>query len=346
MKQLLKEFVFCPSTTGNEQEIAELYTKKAKELGLHTWTDGRGNGYASFGKPDNSKKAVLVTGHGDEVGIAVCGFTDDGFVRIVDWGQQLDPRILPGQEVVIKGKKDIPAIIGILPPHLQTAATANKVFEINHLYADTGMSLEKVKESIEVGNPVYFKKRFVELKNDRIACNAADNKLALVIMLESAKKLLKTELNVNVVYALTSQEESNQSGGRRAFAQVKPDIAIAIDVLPGEQFGSTGLPTYAPFGKSVYITKTPTSSEKIISTLKDAGSRVNVKAETVAWAHSYTESQAIWLTNLGCPVGDIGCPIRYLHQPVETIELEQPKQCALLLSEFICGLSADMKEVL
>lgn len=346
MKQTLKELVMCPSASGHENDIAELFTKKAKEIGLHTWTDGHGNAYASFGKPDKTKKTVLISGHGDEVGVAVAGFTDDGFIRIVDWANQLDPRVLPGQEVFIRGKKDVPAIIGILPPHLQTAASANKVFEVKHLYADTGMNCEKVKELVSVGDAVYFKKRFVELKNDRIACNAADDKIALVTMLEVAKRLVKTQLNVNVVFASTCQEEVNQSGGRHAFAQIKPDIAIAIDVLPADQFGSSGLPTYMPFGKDVYITKTPISSDKIISNLKEAGSRVNVKAEVAAYKNSYTESQAIWLTELGCPTGDIGVPIRYFHQPVETIELETTKNCALLLSEFLTGLSPDMKEVL
>jgi endoglucanase len=208
------------------------------------------------------------------------------------------------------------------------------------------MPLEQVKESVEVGNPIYFKKRFVELKNDRIACNAADDKIALAIMLETAKRLAKTKLDVNVILASTSQEEVNQSGGRHAFIDIKPDIAIAIDVLPADQFGSSGPPTYAPFGKSVYITKTPFSSENIIKAMKDAGSRVNVKAEVAAYRNSYTESQAIWMTNLGCPIGDIGVPIRYLHQPVETIELETSKQCVLLLAEFLQSLTPEMKEVL
>lgn len=346
MKQTLKDFVMCPSASGHEKEIAELFAAKAKEMGLHTWTDNHGNAYASFGKLDKNKKTVLISGHGDEVGVAVAGFTDDGFIRIVDWANQLDPRVLPGQEVFIKGKKDVPAIIGILPPHLQTADSANKVFSLKNLYADTGMNLEKIKELISVGDAVYFKKRFVELKNDRIACNAADDKIALATMLEVAKRLIKTQLNVNVVFASTCQEEVNQSGGRHAFADIKPDIAIAIDVLPAEQFGSSGPPTYMPFGKDVYITKTPISSEKIISKLKEAGSRVNVKAEVAAYRNSYTESQAIWLTELGCPTGDIGVPIRYLHQPVETIELETSKNCALLLSEFLIGLTSEMKEVL
>lgn len=346
MKQTLKDFVLCPSASGHETTIADLFSKKATGLGMHTWTDGRGNAYASYGKLDKNKKTVLVSGHGDEVGVAVAGFTDDGFIRIVDWAGQLDPRVLPGQEVLIRGKKYVPAIIGILPPHLQTAASVNKVFAVKNLYADAGMKPDKVKELVSVGDAVYFKKRFVELKNDRIACNAADDKIALATMLETAKRLVRIELGVNVVFASTCQEEVNQSGGRHAFAEIKPDIAIAIDVLPAEQFGSSGPPTYMPFGKDVYITKTPISSEKIIAKLKEAGSRVNVKAEVAAYKNSYTESQAIWLTDLGCPIGDIGVPIRYLHQPVETIELETSRNCALLLSEFLMGLTPEMKEVL
>lgn len=346
MKETLKEFVMCPSASGHENEISELYVRKAKEIGLHSWVDGKGNAFASFGKIDPAKKTVLISGHGDEVGVAVAGFTDDGFVRICDWAGQLDPRILPGQEIFIRGKKDVPAIIGILPPHLQTAASVNKVFEVTKLYADTGMTLEKVKELVTIGDPIYFKKRFVELKNDRIACNAADNKTALAIMLETAKRLIRTKIDFNVVFVCTSQEEVNSTGARRAFLELKPDIAIAIDVLPGDQFGSSGLPTYTPFGKSVYITKTPYSSEPIIKALKDAGSKVNVKAEVAAYRNSYTESTSFWMTGLGCPIGDIGVPIRYLHQPVETFELEMPRQCALLLSEFLQTLSPDLKEVL
>ena len=200
----LKEFVMCPSASGHENDIAELFAKKANEIGLHTWVDGHGNAYASFGKPDTTKKTVLISGHGDEVGVAVAGFTDDGFVRIVDWANQLDPRILPGQEVLIKGKKDVPAIIGILPPHLQTAASANKVFEVKHLYADTGLSNEKIRELVSSRRSSLLQKKVCRAQKRQNRLQRRRRQDSTCHMLEVAKRLVKTQLNVNVVFASTS----------------------------------------------------------------------------------------------------------------------------------------------
>jgi len=344
MKETLKKLVTTCSVSGCEHDIAKLFCDEAKMLGLEVWTDEYHNGYAQLKSVKNKAPHIMISAHGDEVGLVVTGFTPEGFLRIADWSG-VDHKVLPGSEVVVKGRKDIPAIIGILPPHLQKGDSKKTIPE-KKLYADTGFEGNKIKELVKIGDHVLYKKRFEELKNDRIAACAIDDKIGLTILLETAKKCMKVKLDVMITFVCTSQEEIWAYGARRASWSLKPDLGIAIDVCPAEQYNESGPPDYVPFGKGASIAVGPTAQPKVIKSLKDAASRINLKLiENPFTRGSGTEADEVWGCGLGRPVAILEIPIRYLHQPVEVVDMHSVKECVNILTEFLTFLPEGLEEV-
>ncbi|MCK5743570.1 MAG: hypothetical protein KAH30_02425, partial [Caldisericia bacterium] len=162
--ETLEKLISVRSHSGKEYELFELFEAIATNHGLKTWTDGR-NAYATIGKLKKDKPTILISGHGDEVGMLVSGFTDSGMIRISEWNGF--SKVLPGLEVVVKGKKDINGVIGCKPPHLMKPGEMNKIIPIDQLYVDTGLSRSELVDNVSVGDSVHYKKQFHKLKNNR-----------------------------------------------------------------------------------------------------------------------------------------------------------------------------------
>lgn len=344
IKQTLKSLVSIHSITCKEEDIAEKFTQMMKEIGYETWKDQIGNGYAKLKTPKTGAKTIMLTAHGDESGLVVTGFTDEGFVRIADWSG-IDFKILPGSEVVLHGKKcNYPGVIGILPPHLQKPGDKKAIPE-SKLYADMGVDLKEAKNRVDIGDHVTFRRRFTELLGDRIATNALDDKLGVTVLVELGKKLMRRKLDVNVILVCTTREEIGADGAKRAALEVGPDFAIAVDTCPGEQYGLSGSPDFEPFAKDPVLEIGPMVAEKTNKALEEAAKRVNLSFKRTTWWGG-TEADQMWMAGLGTNVAVITIPIRYLHQPVEMVDIATAENTVTILDEFVAGLDSDMKEIL
>lgn len=343
MKETLEKFVRISSSSCHEEKVAELFQQTISETGYETRTDRMGNVYAEIPCGVDGAKKIMITAHSDEPALAVQGFTEDGFVRIWDWSG-VDHKVLPGQEVVIHGTCEIPAIIGILPPHL-TKPGDKKAVPITKLYADTGMPADWVTGKVKIGDQVTFKKRFSELKNGRVAGCALDNRLSVTMLLELAKKLKRVKLDVDVVLVCTTQEEIGAYGGFAAATEVRPDLAIAMDTTIAEQHGESGK-SYLPFDK-VCLDNGPIINPKIRSAFMNAAEKLNIKtSEYIFSSTSMTEADSAWEAGLGRPIAVVSIPVRYLHQPVETVDLSVAESGVDMMCEFLMGLPASLEGVI
>ena len=68
--------------------------------------------------------------------------------------------MLLGYEVSVWGKEEVKGIISTLPPHLQNADDEKKVSEFKDISIDVGMSKEKIKKIVSLGDKVTFKRNF------------------------------------------------------------------------------------------------------------------------------------------------------------------------------------------
>ena len=100
---------------------------------------------------------ILVMAHMDEIGLMVTGIEENGMLRMMPVGG-VDPRVLPGSEVLVLGEKPLPGVIGAIPPHLTTGKTG-AAYRIEDLTCDVGYPAEQVRAFISGLNAKNRQKR-------------------------------------------------------------------------------------------------------------------------------------------------------------------------------------------
>ena len=111
---------------GDEIPAAELALEMLREY-CPDANIVNGNVVGKFGTHSAEKPSLVLDAHIDQVGMIVTSITSSGFIKVGNLGG-IDRRLLPAQQVVIHGKKDIKGVICSVPPHLSNGD--GKVLEI------------------------------------------------------------------------------------------------------------------------------------------------------------------------------------------------------------------------
>ncbi|MGB9840907.1 M42 family metallopeptidase [Thermovenabulum sp.] len=342
IKDLLKEIITDHTPSGREPEAAfkvkELFGKFFDEVKV----DKLGN---IIGKKTgkDSKFKVMIAAHMDEIGMMVTKIEEKGFIRFTFVGG-IDQRILLGQEVLIHGKEIVPGIIGSKPPHLQEPDEKSKALKKEDLFIDTGLSYEKIKDIVSVGDFITFKRRPVELLNNHFASNALDDKAGIAAILCCIEELKKLIFSADVYGVATVQEEVGLRGAITSTYGIYPDIGIAVDVGHGN---IPDLPEEETFklGKGPVIALGPNIHPKIYERLKNLADEYKIPYQ-IDPNPSYTGTDAwsIQITRAGVPTGLISIPLRYMHTTVETLNTEDIKLIGRLLALFIASVDTEFVE--
>ncbi|MGN0784334.1 MAG: M42 family peptidase, partial [Candidatus Aphodomorpha sp.] len=131
--ETLSALTSAAGTSGNEGGAAAVAEGLFRQYTEDVWRDPLGNVYARIG---SGRPVVLVCAHMDEIGMMVASIEDNGMLRMARVGG-IDPRVLPGSEVVVHGKTALPGVIGAVPPHL-LGADRDAAYQLEELTCDTG----------------------------------------------------------------------------------------------------------------------------------------------------------------------------------------------------------------
>lgn len=164
--ELLKKLTSTVGVSGEEENIVTLLKDILKKYG-NVSVDSMNNVYCTFGQGYH----FLLDAHLDEIGMIVTDITDDGFIKVNRCGG-IDRRMLLGYEVSVWGKEEVKGIISTLPPHLQNADDEKKVPEFKDISIDVGMSKDKIKKIVSLGDKVTFKRNFTPLLNSQLSAPA------------------------------------------------------------------------------------------------------------------------------------------------------------------------------
>jgi endoglucanase len=144
------------------------------------------------------------------------------------------------------------------------------------------------------------------------------------------------------VWALASVQEETSFGGSFTSAyQLRPTIAIALDMTFGKGTGSNDYQAF-PIGKGVTLGIGPSIHPFLHKRLKEVAERVEIPVKDEAMpAYSSTDADAMQLTAEGIPTMVVSIPQRYMHTPVEMVAMKDIQRAGRLLAEFIASLEAD-----
>lgn len=340
--ELLTKLSEAAGPAGYEQPISQLIEQLWGPLADELRVDTMGNIIAlqrGKQKPDSPRRTVMAAAHMDEIGLIVTGIERE-FLRVHSLGG-IDRRVLLGLQVCVHSDTPLAGVIASRPPHVLPRADRQKVLPWHELFIDIGLTPDEVKEKVHVGDYVTIDQPLSHLKNERSAGKAMDNRASLAALTLTLEALRRRDHAWDFYAVATVQEEIGIKGAITSAYSLNPDIAIALDVTFAKQYNDSD-PGAFDLGKGPTIGLGPNFHPWVLARLKAAANakEVPVAIEPLPGS-SGTDAWGIQVAREGIPSGLISIPIRYMHQPVETVALKDIERTARLLTSFVTGLEPD-----
>ncbi len=363
--QVLRDLLAARGPSGYETAPAEVWRAAAEAFGAEVEIDvvgtpsarvpTRGTGDsapAAQPAPDaacagaGSPRRLVVMGHIDEIGLIVTHIDDEGYLWFREVGGW-DAQILVGQRMVLGTRAgELTGVIGKKPIHLLREEERKKVAEVRDLHIDIGArDGEQARELVRVGDVAVIAGEPVELPNGRIASRALDNRLGSFVALEAARLVAQAGGGEwELVAVAAAQEETTFGGSRTSAFSLQPDAAIVVDVThatdaPGIEVKESGK---HPLGSGPVLSRGSTLHPRLFELLHDTAEREQIPFTVEAIGRNTgTDADAVHLSRGGVPTALVSIPLRYMHSPVELVELADVHAAARLIAAAARTLGAE-----
>ena len=330
---LLDALLRAAGPSGYEAPASAVW-REAASFADDLRTDGLGSSMAITGSGDGPLLAIV--GHVDEIGLVVTHIDDKGFLWFAPIGGW-DPQILVGQRVEVH-TKDGPVIgvAGRKPVHLLEDEQKSKAVKLDQLHIDVGAADgDAARELGRIGDPVVINAEPVLLPGGRLISRALDNRLGAYVGLEVARRCAERgKLKGRVAAVGSAQEEIGLYGARTSAFALEPDLAIAVDVThatdaPGIEENPHGS---HHLGSGPVIGRGSTLSPKVFEIVYEVAESIEMEVTVEASGRfTGTDADAIQISKAGVPAGLVSIPLRYMHSPVEMVDLDDVEKAVELL---------------
>lgn len=293
----------------------------------------------SEGDPDAPE--IMLAAHTDELAMLVDGITDDGFLEYAMLGGHYKGNF-PGQQVRV-GPDGVPGVIGAKSRHHMSADEKESLAD--DLVIDVGAtSREEVADlNVEPGDHATWDREVTRLAGDRVAGRALDDRALLAVLLAVART---EDADATVHYVATVQEEVGLRGARAAGFSVDPDVGIALEIFPADDYPAgdddgpgieVGAGPVVEFGDgtSEYLFNGVLVDRQTRSWLTSAAAARDVGVQHGVLVSGTTDATEFQQVRGGRRAGAIAVPCRYTHSPVETISLADADEAAAVLAEAV-----------
>jgi putative aminopeptidase FrvX len=334
---LLRQLCEATGVSGYEHQIRDLVAETLGRYADSVRADTLGNLIAlKRGAGPEPRPSIMLAAHMDEISLIVSDL-EEGFIHIPAT-HSYDERILPGQEVIVHGRRDLPGVIGASPPHVQAPGEADKPIPTKKLLVDVGLSPQQVAELVRVGDLITMDAPVIELRGHLVAGKALDDRVAVAAMALCLEHLSRMHHDWDVYAVATVQEETGLKGATTSAFGLQPTVGIAIDVTWAKQPGVPEEYTY-DLGEGPAIGCGPNLHPRMVEALLDAAGALEMTVHLEPAARpTGTDAAAIQITRAGIPAGLISIPQRNMHTPIETCSVKDIERVGRLLAEFICRL--------
>lgn len=339
--EFLKKLTETISPSGFEQEAVKAWKERTKDFADEIKIDVHGNAIAVLNK--NGKPRIMLAGHIDEIGYMVKYIDKEGYVYFSTIGG-IDLHLVPGQRVWFKTKRGkVLGVVGRKPAHLLEGEERKKISKIEELWIDIGAKDEKEAKSIlDIGDPAVPAVGFENLRNDLVVARGFDDKGGVFIVSETLRLLSEKKIKSAVYGVATVQEEIGLRGARTSAYGISPDIGIAIDVTFATDFPSMDKRKIGDIkmGGGPVINRGPNVNSKVFDLLVETAKEEKIPYQIDSTPGATpTDANVLQLTKSGVATGLVSIPNRYMHTPVEVVNLKDLENISKLLSAFILKLN-------
>jgi endoglucanase len=337
----LRNLIDAPSPSGFEGPAQKVWMDRTSPFADEVKVDVHGNCIAVL-NPGGTPR-IMLAGHSDEVGFMVKHISDEGYISFSSIGG-VDIHLSPARRVLIRGPHGpVPGVIGKKPIHLMAPREREtQKLEWHQLWIDIGVKDRKEAEKlVSLGDPVTFPEGLEVLSGNRVVGRGFDDKAGSFTVSEVLRLLKGVNISAAVFGVSTVQEELGLRGAKTSAYGIDPEVGIAIDVTfasdhpftEKNQMGDISL------GKGPVIARGPNINNKVFEKMLKIATKKKIPYQVEpAPRATGTDANVIQLTRSGVAAGLVSIPNRYMHTPVEVVDLKDMENAAGLLAAYIESL--------
>ena len=333
LREIIETLCNVCAPSGFEEDAVSCASELLRPLVSELKTDAMGNLIAVRRCGKDNAPLIMAEAHIDEIGLIVTGY-EKGFLRFANVGG-VDPRMLPAMEVTVLSNPPVFGVVDVLPPHVLSESEREKPLPADKLFIDVGLTQEEAEERIPRGTPVSFGTRCSRLGRHRLCGKSMDDRSCAAIVIRALELAGTQELSADVAILLAVQEEVGCRGAITGAFNAAPEAAVAVDVTFGDS-------PDAPKNKTFTLCKGPTigvgpnMTRRISDRLAELVQEKNIPYQTeVLPGQSGTDAWPIQVSREGVATGLLSLPLKYMHTPVEVMDLRDAEATAALLAAWL-----------
>lgn len=320
--EALQRLNACHGPSGDEGEVAQLL----KELGAPYADDCR---FDTMGNLILHKKGpgprVMLAAHMDSLGLIVTHIEDTGFVRFGKIGGIQPTSLL---HTPVRFKNGVYGVVSL------SKKAEKKEAALTDFYLDIGAkSLDEARAKVQIGDtavtctPVYS-------MGERVAAPYMDNRISCLVLIDVLSRLGKHENDLYFVF--TVQEELGLRGAKTAAFAIDPDYGLAVDITLGDELDSKHRGSSILGGGAAIkvMDQSVISHPQVVEILETLARQEGIPHQRDVITGGGTDAGAIHVTRMGVLTGGVSIPCRYIHSPVETVDLKDVEACVALVKAF------------
>ncbi|NLA38726.1 MAG: M42 family metallopeptidase [Methanomicrobiales archaeon] len=343
VKELLRKLSDAHGVSSSEGNIRDIIRAELAGVVDEITGDTMGNLITVKRGDDFS---IMLAAHMDEIGLMVQYIDDKGFIRVVPLGGWFGP-VLYCQRVILHGAKGpVMGVIGAKPPHVMKEEERKKEIKIEDMFIDVGAaSASEVGDlGIEIGTPITTDREYTELAGNRVTGKALDNRVGVAMLIRAMQKV-KSPHTIYGVF--TVQEELGLKGAKVSAYSLNPDCAIATDVtIPGDHPGIEKRDASVEMGKGPVLVLVSASGRGLMADprmtawLRETAEKNDIPYQLEVGTGGNTDATIIHLERGGIPSIPFSIAARYIHSPVEVVDIGDIEAGVRLLVEALKGKPA------
>ena len=321
-KRMLIDILQAYGPSGNEHKTARILAEYMRPYCDELWVDVLGNLICH--KKGISGKKIMLSAHMDQIGFIVVDIDENGFLRIANVGGILPPLSVAREVVFENGVRGV--------TYFETPETrdAKAVATVPNMYIDIGCtSREEAEEKVQIGDMCIFVSNYVDMGKP-VASGAMDNRVCCAIIVEAMKEMQSSH---DVYAVFTVQEEVGLRGAGVAAYAISPDLNINLDVTLTGDTPKTPAMSVA-LGKGPAIKMMDSSVIVPIAVRRfmiDCAEQADIPYQREVLRAGGTDTAAIQKTQKGILAGCISIPSRYVHTPVEVVDMDDVENTVKLI---------------
>lgn len=294
-------------------------------------TDALGSIIGTVGEGDTH---IMLDAHLDRIGLIVTAIDESGFLRIDKCGGT-DARVLAAAEVTVWGKEPVYGVITSTPPHLASADDDSKAPSFDNIFVDTGLSYDKLRKIVSVGDRITIDSPIRSLAGTKIAGAALDDRIGMAALLRVLDIIKDKKPAVKVSVLFSVQEETTEAGGTTGTFGISPDEAIAVDVSFGTAPGVSEQEA-GKLGEGAMICISPSLSHQMSNELISLANEKGIKYQTeICPSRTGTNADVISVSKTGVKTGLVSIPLRNMHTQAEVADIDDIESVAQVIAAYI-----------